>query len=161
MAKTSPTPDALGRLAAARPLRDLARRLAESNLVSASGLWGSSVAAVVAAVRAELNRPVLLICGHLDEGDDLADDIELFTGKRPHVLPALELGGTLGRGSEELASTRLQLIAGLAAASKGDAKDFPSIVAPVPALMQSVPAREELAHLVRTSSPATRSSRRN
>ena len=49
------------------------------------------MSAVVAALYRELNLPILLVCGHLDEADDLADDLELFTGKRPEVLPALEL----------------------------------------------------------------------
>src|SRR5947199_327399 len=79
-------------------LRELARALEKTAAASASGLWGSSVAAVTAAVRAELKRPILLICGHIDEADDLADDVELFIGgERPDVLPALELGGSLGR----------------------------------------------------------------
>ena len=95
-----PLPDSVGRLVAAPQLRTLARVLEEARAVTASGLWGSSVAAVVAAVRKDLDRPVLLICGHLDESDDLADDVELFTGVRPEVLPALELGGGLGQISE-------------------------------------------------------------
>ncbi|MCS7032467.1 MAG: hypothetical protein NZ561_00555, partial [Phycisphaerae bacterium] len=82
---------------------------------------------------------------HLDEADDLADDLELFGQRRPDVLPALELGGGLGRVSEEQASNRLRLIHRLAA--KVDPPEL--IVAPIPALMQSVPARDELRELVR------------
>jgi len=100
MEKTRPRADAIGRLVAARPLKELARVLSETKAASASGLWGSSVAAVVAGVQHELNRPVLLVCGHLDEADDLADDLELFTGVRPDVLPAIELAGSLGKVSE-------------------------------------------------------------
>src|SRR5690349_6695173 len=59
-------PRAIGRLVAAPELRTLARSLEQSNSVTASGLWGSSVAAVVAALRAEIpTRPILLVCGHL------------------------------------------------------------------------------------------------
>jgi hypothetical protein len=47
-------PDALGRLVAARELRALAKTLGETGAATASGLWGSSVAAVVAAVDKEL-----------------------------------------------------------------------------------------------------------
>ena len=95
------TPDGLGRLVAARELKMLASALAEKGAATASGLWGSSVAAVVAAVENALHRPVVIVCGHLDEADDLADDIELFLKRRPDVLPALELGGSLGQLSEE------------------------------------------------------------
>ena len=67
MSKT--TPDAIGRLVAARDLRELARTLGETRAVTASGLWGSSVSAVVAAVREELKVPVVVVCGHLDGAD--------------------------------------------------------------------------------------------
>lgn len=123
----------------------LARAVKESAALSVSGLWGSSVAAVIAAMRRETGRPVLLICGHLDEADDLADDIELFGEPRPPVLPALELGGGLGQVSEEQAANRLKLIQRLAG------KEPPgTLVAPIQALMQSVPAKDELEHLIRT-----------
>ena len=146
----NPTPpEAIGRLVAARPLVELARLLAEKGAATASGLWGSSVAAVIAALRAELRRPILLICGHLDEADDLSDDIELFTGVRPDALPALELGGTLGRISEEQVSNRLQLLARYAGGIGQDAV----IVAPVQAMMQSVPSKDQLKHLIRTLKP--------
>jgi transcription-repair coupling factor (superfamily II helicase) len=144
MSKT--TPDAIGRLVAARDLRELARTLGETRAVTASGLWGSSVSAVVAAVREELKGPVVLVCGHLDEADDLADDIELFAGRRPEVLPALELSGSLGRVSEEQVANRLKLVSRLAAKPENDLL----LVAPIQALMQSVPARDQLQHLVRT-----------
>ncbi|HEX8912040.1 MAG TPA: transcription-repair coupling factor [Humisphaera sp.] len=146
----SPTPPgAIGRLVAARPLTQLAKTLAETGAATASGLWGSSVAAVVASLRAELKRPVLLICGHLDEADDLSDDVELFTSARPDALPALELGGSMGRVSEEQVSNRLQLLAKYAAGIPSDRV----IVAPVQALMQSVPSKDQLKHLIRTLKP--------
>ncbi|HXE53623.1 MAG TPA: transcription-repair coupling factor [Tepidisphaeraceae bacterium] len=149
MAQTTPTPEAVGRLVAARPLKDLARTLVETRAAAASGLWGSSVAAVVATLQKELRRPIVLVCGHLDEGDDLADDVELFVGRRPDVLPALELGGALGRLSEEQVSNRLQLIARYAASVPKDSM----LVTPIQALMQSVPSRKQLDWLIRTLKP--------
>jgi transcription-repair coupling factor (superfamily II helicase) len=118
--------------------------LSAARAVSVSGLWGSSVAATMAAIGARLHRPVLLICGHIDEADDLADDLELFTGKRPEVMPALELAASLGRMSEEQVSNRLQLIARYA---NGGQSDY--LVAPIHALMQSVPAKSALQHFIR------------
>ncbi|CAA9376777.1 MAG: Transcription-repair coupling factor, partial [uncultured Phycisphaerae bacterium] len=97
----------------------------------------------------ELKRPILLVCGHLDEADDLADDVELFTGTRPDGVPALELGGGLGRMSEEQVSNRLQLLARYA----GGIPQDQVIVAPVQALMQSVPSKDQLKHLIRTLKP--------
>jgi transcription-repair coupling factor (superfamily II helicase) len=145
----SSLPDTIGRLVAARPLQDLARTLAASSALSASGLWGSSVAAVVAAVEKTLDRPVLLVCGHLDEADDLADDILLFSGKRPDILPALELGGTLGHMSEELVSNRLGLLSRMN--TQGGMPRF--LVASIQALMQPVPSRKQLDQLLFTVKP--------
>src|ERR1700710_1125738 len=107
---TDPTLSLIGRLAAARPLLDLAAALREKQAATASGLWGSSVGAVTAVMQKALAVPVLLICGHIDEADDLADDVELFLGRRPEVLPALELSGALGGQSEEQVANRMQLV---------------------------------------------------
>src|SRR6185295_1639051 len=101
---------ALERLVSARALNELAEMVRAKPAVAVSGLGGSSVALVTAALEKQLARPILLICGHLDEADDLADDMELFHGRRPDVLPALELAGSLGRGSEEQAANRLKMV---------------------------------------------------
>src|SRR4051812_35249864 len=149
MQPSTPPPASVGRLVAARAIKDLAAALAETRAATASGLWGSSVAAVVSGVQAQLGRPVVLVCGPLDEADDLADDVELFSGKRPDILPAMELGGTLGRYSEEQVSNRLQLVSRFAG---GVPKDQ-LLVAPVQALMQPVPSRKQLEQLIRTLKP--------
>jgi transcription-repair coupling factor (superfamily II helicase) len=149
MSQRTPPPKAIGRLVAARQLKDLSAALRSSRAATASGLWGSSVAAVVAALQKDSPRPIVLICGHLDEADDLADDVELFVGHRPYVLPALELGGTLGRLSEEQVSNRLQLISRYAAGIEKDA----ILIAPIQAMMQSVPSRQQLDYLIRTLKP--------
>ena len=149
MSQPNSRPQIIGRLVAARPLKELAHLLAQTRAATATGLWGSSVAAVVAALEKELKKPILLVCGHLDEADDLADDVELFIGRRPDVLPALELGGALGRLSEEQVSDRLQLISRYA--SKVSNSDM--LVAPIQALMQSIPSRQQLDLLIRTLEP--------
>ncbi|MGH7177542.1 MAG: transcription-repair coupling factor [Tepidisphaeraceae bacterium] len=143
-----PIPDSIGRLVAAPPMTQLAHALRDGEKVGASGLWGSSVAAVISAVRKELNRPILVICGHLDEADDIADDIELFGAQRPAVFPALELGGALGQGSEEQAADRLRMLGRLA--DPRSRPQHPVLVAPIQSLMQSIPSRDELSNLVRT-----------
>ena len=135
-------PGAVGRLLNAPELHALAERLKQDNLAAAFGVWGSGAAAVASAVAAKLNRPLLFVCGHLDEADDVADDIQLFTGERPGVLPSLDVtGGSMGRVSEEQASDRMRRVQQLAAG-----KQPPALVAPIQALMQPVPAKGELKH---------------
>src|SRR5258706_12195900 len=149
-----PTRAFVGRLAAARPLLDLAAALRAGNAATASGLWGSSVGAVTAVLQKELARPVVLVCGHIDEADDLADDVELFLGRRPEVLPALELSGALGHQSEEQVANRMQMVWRLAdqnarSKSPGAPAASPLIVAPIQSLMQPVPSKTQLKQLVR------------
>jgi len=148
MSKQTP-PDIIGRLVAARPLEALANSLRDQKVAAASGLWGSSVALVTAAMHRDLSRPVLFVCGHLDEGDDLADDIELFSGIRPDVMPALELAGNLGKVSEEQVSNRLQMVARYATGKQTS----PMMVAPIQSLMQAVPSRSQLQQLLLTLKP--------
>jgi transcription-repair coupling factor (superfamily II helicase) len=145
-------PDAIGRLVAARQIAELSQTLAQHRAAAVAGLWGSSVAAVVAGVRQKLASPVLLVCGHIDETDDLADDLELFTGKRPDILTALELSGSLGRISEEQVSNRLRLIARFAA-DKQRWTDSGILISSIQALMQSVPSPKQLQHLFWTLKP--------
>lgn len=182
----APSLETISRLVAARELSALAQTIQEHGQASASGLWGSSLAAVTAAVEKELNRPVIVICGHIDEADDIADDMELFHGRRPEVVPALELAGSLGQVSEEQVSNRLQLVAKLAAGKgsrkadsgkqtrvSGDNSSFngagsaagetapnpesrtanPLLVAPIHAVMQSVPSTDQLKQMMWTLRP--------
>ncbi|MFT3787593.1 MAG: transcription-repair coupling factor [Tepidisphaeraceae bacterium] len=140
-------PESIGRLLADPELVALARACKTSKSIAASGLWGSSVAAVAAAVRAETGRPVVIVCGHLDESEDLADDVELFSGERPAVLPAVEMSGGLGRASEEQVADRLRLVVRVTRAKRGQQ---PDVIVPVQALMQAVPTKDEQHHLCKT-----------
>ncbi|MEM7807623.1 MAG: DEAD/DEAH box helicase, partial [Planctomycetota bacterium] len=141
----SPVPaDVIRQLMATDELHELADSVTDGSTTMVSGLWGSSVALAAAAVGRHAERPVLLVCGHTDEADDLADDVELFAGSRPEVLVALETAGGLGNASEELVADRMKLLGKLA--DKKQRPDF--LVAPIQALMQAVPEPGELKHLL-------------
>ncbi|MGN6725616.1 MAG: DEAD/DEAH box helicase, partial [Tepidisphaeraceae bacterium] len=139
------SPEPIGRLLAAPEVLQLAQTLSTDRAAAAYGIWGSSAAAVVSGIARQLDRPVLFVCGHLDEADDIADDLHLFAGgSRPCVLPSLEVAGNLGRVSEEQASDRMRRVVELA-----NGKQPPIMVAPIQSLMQPVAAKDELKHLTR------------
>ena len=140
-------PQAVRRLVEHSALVGLADAVSAEKTVAASGLWGSSVAAAVGTIRRRTNRPVLLVCGHNDEIDDLADDVRLFAGEPFDTLPML-LSGPMGGGSEEQVADRMRVLFKLAD-DKRPGKSFAGVVAPVAALMQQVPKRDELKHLTR------------
>ncbi|MEM6315492.1 MAG: hypothetical protein AAF743_15500, partial [Planctomycetota bacterium] len=134
-------PEPIRRLMVAPALTDIAEAVEAGQDVAASGLWGSSTAALVAALR---NRdiPTLVICGHGDEADDLADDVALFANSpRPDVLPALSMSGSLGSASEELVADRLQTV------MRWHGGKGTCAIAPIPAIMQQVPDEATLKHL--------------
>ena len=70
------------------------------------------------------------------------------------MLPALELSGALGNQSEEQVANRMQLVWRLAEPKTGATAALPPlIVAPIQALMQPVPSKAQLKHLVRELKP--------
>ena len=139
----STSPKAVRELVAARALHELAQVVQTAPATSAHGLWGSSLAAVSAALEHHLHRPVLVICGHVDEADDIADDMELFHGRRPDVFSPLEVGSAVGRFSEEQVANRIQLLASLLLPSARPRL----LVSPIQSLMQAVPSPKQLANL--------------
>ncbi|MGN6507441.1 MAG: hypothetical protein ACTHM6_17940, partial [Tepidisphaeraceae bacterium] len=64
------SPEPIGRLLAAPEVLQLAQTLSTDRAAAAYGIWGSSAAAVVSGIARQLDRPVLFVCGHLDEADD-------------------------------------------------------------------------------------------
>lgn len=153
------------------PVGALAGAVARGQSAAANGVRGSVAALSAGAIAQQLGRTVLLIVAHLDEADDALDDLEGLSdavadttaGLGVERFGALEvLPGESGVNLELLAE-RLQIVrhaverryASAAPGSKTprsrkSAVDVaPSIgghviVAPIQALMQSVPAPEEL-----------------
>ncbi len=141
--------------------------------VAAEGLWGSSAPILAALAADALNRPLLLITAHSDEADDVRDDVETTLGTAPELLPQLETLPDETNIPDELAGERLRLCVALQGGmgkwergKVGKARDhsgptsahpshlptFPPshaaiplrIVAPIMALMQSVPTADAI-----------------
>jgi len=90
-------------------LRQAAERLAPGGVVQVSGVWGSAGPLAAAAVGRISGRPVLLITAHLDDADDAADDIEVFTGSPAEQFPAWEVDVGTEHINEEVASERIRV----------------------------------------------------
>ncbi len=98
---------------------------------------------VAGLVARELGRPLLYVTAHLEDADHARDDLELFAGEAPELFAAWETLPGEGAASSEIAADRVRLCGTLRDAEAGD-DAFPSIVAPVQALMQPVPSPEAL-----------------
>ncbi len=111
--------------------------------VGATGCVGSVSHLVAGAVGARADRPVLLVVAHLDEADEALEDLAHFEGKTVVVFPALEVMPGETNISLELLADRLSVVSSL---MEKDQPDF--IIAPVQALMQTVPKKEAVAGMV-------------
>ncbi len=144
----------------------------EGGAVSADGLWGSFAPILAGTTAITLNRPLLYVTAHLDPADEVRDDLELFCGRTPELLSAFEGAPGQGAASDEIHAERIRLCArlrqsGLTRTTVGGVSDPDTrvrakrsrsetaptetldrslmIVAPIQALMQSVPSPQALA----------------
>ncbi|MHB1155829.1 MAG: transcription-repair coupling factor [Phycisphaerales bacterium] len=122
----------------------LIARLAPAKPLNAAGSWGSGTHLLAGAIHKRTNRPVLLVVAHLDDADEAADDLRLFDELEPAVFPALEVMPGETNVSLELLADRLALVGRVA-----DGRQPPVIVAPVQALMQSVPQPGAMGQIMR------------
>ena len=106
------------------------------------GAWGSSAAAAISAVQLDAPGPVLVLVANVSDVASIAEDLTSFSGTRPVVFPAFETWPVIERTQLAPETTaRLQVLALLNNA--GPAKGL-TIVAPISAVVQPVPARTEL-----------------
>ena len=120
-----------------------------SGVVAADGLWGAFAPILAGTAARRLNRPLLYVTAHLDQADEVRDELELFCGADAALLSAFETLAGQGAASDEIHAERIRLCAHLqdvtSPADPGRSTDAPPIiVAPIQALMQPVPAPEAL-----------------
>ncbi len=119
-----------------------ADRLSPGATVGLSGVWGSA-GAMAAAVLGEITgRCVLVITRSDDEAEEVADDLELFSGKQVRQLSPWEVDLAGDHVSDEIAGERIALCGALAGA--GGEESPALIVAPIMALLQPVPTPEAM-----------------
>ncbi len=122
-----------------------AGKLAAGKSVKLTGVWGSAGAMAAAALGRVTGRGVLFVTSHLDAADEVADDIEVFTGEAAQILPAWEVDVGSDHVSDEVIGERLRLCNLLSQPADQRDETVNYIVAPVMALLQPVPSREALA----------------
>ncbi len=135
--------DWLRRFVESAPVHALMDALRADRSAVAAGGRGSSTALLAGAVAAHTHKPVLLVVAHLDEADDALDDLETFTGAG-YDLPAERFGALEVLPGESALSLDL-LAERLAIVDRLQQNDTPPmLVAPIQAVMQSVPAGEAM-----------------
>ncbi|MFZ9881431.1 MAG: hypothetical protein ACO3QC_08530, partial [Phycisphaerales bacterium] len=127
----------------------VASALARGGTSAFDGSAGS-LPSFVTAVAARSSTPVVLVVAHLDEADDAVEELRML-GVEAELFPALEVLPGESSPSAELTVARLGVVRKLA-----EGRPPAAIVAPIAALMQSVPEPARLAGLVRTITTAAR-----
>jgi transcription-repair coupling factor (superfamily II helicase) len=106
------------------------------------GAWGSSAALAVAALAGTVAATVLVVVPNLTDVAPWAEDLTTFHGVRPQVFPAFETWPVVEKAGRLTGETgqRLRVLQGQSPPPAGGAL----ILAPMAAVMQPVPPREDL-----------------
>jgi len=136
--------DLLTPILADRSFKALGKGLDSGERCIATGSVGASISLVSLALSRRVKRPVVIVCAHLDEAEDIFAEIEAVEAGRGVVFPALELSPGESSVSAELFAQRASMIAGFRA---GEVPDV--LIAPIAALMQPVPSEKRIGALVR------------
>jgi len=121
-------------------LTELADLLGRTGRVAVEGMWASSAPMVAGWAARAAGRRLLYLTAHLDQADDIQEDLELFTGQSVRVFPGWESDPPEPLAGDEIAAERVSVLTQL----RNDPQSVPIVVAPIQALIFPVPRPEDL-----------------
>ena len=144
-----------GRLEATDGFAEVVASLKGGHGATFDGVWGSSCALVAAALVRQAPGPLVIVCPHPHDIDELVEDLALFTSATVERFPAWESSPEEGLIHDEVFGDRVRLLKLLAgsphAAPLTSHPSLPRlIVASIQSLLQPVPSRERLLAQTRT-----------
>lgn len=152
MSTTSPTFDPVDLLAKSGAVHRLSSLIERTRRVIVRGGAGSSTSLLTGALSRTSKRTVLLVTAHVDDADNAEDELRGF-GVASARFPALEVLPGESSASVDLLAQRLSVIELLRAWSSGNdtaAERGRVVIAPIQALMQSVPSQNRLSSAMLT-----------
>jgi transcription-repair coupling factor (superfamily II helicase) len=130
----------VGRLKQHEGFGEVVASLLAGHAATLDGVWGSACALAAAILTKHAPASLAVVCPHVDDVDDLADDLALFTPVVPQRFPAWErLAHESAEGgiADEVTGERLRLLKMLQTA------EAPKLVlCSIQSLLQPVPSRE-------------------
>jgi transcription-repair coupling factor (superfamily II helicase) len=136
------------RLEAQTDFAEVLRSLTAGHGATLDGVWGSSCALVAAALAQAAPGPLVVVCPHPGEVDDLVDDLALFTTREKWVFPAWESLPEDAAAVDEIAGDRLHVVKRLA--GLGEGQESPLLLTSIQALLQPAPSRRQIAERTRS-----------
>ncbi len=113
--------------------------------VNVDGTWGSYAPMLAAHIWNTLKRPVLYISPHIDDADNVADDLQVFAGLPVQTFPVWESPDEITDATDEILAQRLRLSLWLAAQQQKKTPEPFLISTCVQALNQPVASPQLLA----------------
>jgi len=80
------------------------------DVINVSGNWGSFAPALVGCIAQNIRKPVLYICPHIDDADNVSDDLNVFFDGQVEVFKAWENQDEFIDASDEISSERLRIL---------------------------------------------------
>ncbi len=105
-------------------LSRLADAKACEGAVKVSGTWGSFAPMLAGCISKTLKRPILYISPHIDDADNVADDLAVFTSRAVETFPVWENRSDGIDATDEIASQRLRISLGLANSDKKELSEL-------------------------------------
>ncbi|MGD0653995.1 MAG: transcription-repair coupling factor [Thermoguttaceae bacterium] len=136
--------DLVGRLKLQQGFAEVVASLLAGHAATLDGVWGSACALAAAALAQYAPASLVVVCPQVDNVDDLADDLALFTRLAPERFPAWERLPDEQAIADEIFGDRVRLL-----------KKFQSAQAPklvlcsIQSLLQPVPDRDALGRQTR------------
>jgi transcription-repair coupling factor (superfamily II helicase) len=138
----------VGRIERQEGFEQVVAALTAGDAATLDGVWGSSCALVAAALAARAPGPVVIVCPHVDDTDEFAEDLRLFCRLAPEIFAARESLPSEQVLSDEVFGDRVRVLKRL------ESPDPPKLLlASIQSLMQPVPDRRTLADETRRIRP--------
>jgi len=134
----------VGRLEAQRGFAEVLASLTAGHASTLGGVWGSSCALVAASLVRHAPGPLVVVWPHIDDLDDFAADLTLFSSVKPESFPAWERDQGEKVMYDEIYGERLRVLKQLAGGTPPKL-----IVTSIQSLLQPVPSRAKLAERTR------------
>jgi transcription-repair coupling factor (superfamily II helicase) len=126
-------------------VNDITQRLQTTGgVVKVAGTWGSFARLLTAHLSKQLNRPIILICPHIDDADNAIDDLQTFGAKEVMTLPAWEGEEDIADATDEIRADRLKVVARISSFVTRPKEENLSVTASVQAICQSIPTPESI-----------------
>ena len=135
----------VGRIEALPDFAEVVASLQAGHAATLDGVWGSSCALIAATLLQAAPAVLVIVCPRLDEVQGLIGDLSIFSAEEPSRFPVHESLNVERMVQDEAVGDRVRVLKSLLGPRPPKV-----LVTSIPALLQPVPSRSQLAQQTRT-----------